>query len=146
MDNSTLSFSYELLNNIGFAGYLGEMVTENDVKNCVDRMIDFFVNTAFPMLEKFNDLREIDKIINGSDLWINDWDKPIKVNGGGGFFLNRIIIAHLVNNPKFDEIVAFQRAYFDEQVKGEYAVGFYEHQKSLNNLLNILKTEPKLYV
>ncbi|WP_435353251.1 hypothetical protein [Emticicia sp. SJ17W-69] len=68
------------------------------------------------------------------------------MNGGGGFFINRIIIAHLVNNPRFDEIVAFQRAYFDEQIKGEYAEDFEEAYKILINLLEILKTEPKLYV
>ena len=122
------------------------METENDVKKCVDKMKAFLSETAFPMLEKFNDLREIDKIVNGSKLWQYDWDKIMRVSGGGNFFLNRIIIAHLTNNPRFDEIVTFQREYFDEQLKGEYSTNYYEAAKILKNLLDILKYEPKLYL
>jgi hypothetical protein len=57
----------------------------------------------FPLLTKFEDLREIDKVINNlDDLWYDDWMKPFGL--GGNFYVKRFIIAKLSGNPRYEEL------------------------------------------
>ena len=101
----TVAFGYE-----GYHGmvtksrYLPEMQNEAEAKVAVDMIIDFMQKDAIPQLDKFNDLREIDKIINGDDFWITDWQKPFNL-GGGNFCAKRLVVAKLAGNPKYDEVV-----------------------------------------
>ena len=77
--------------------------TEEDVKEYADEVVEYLQNNAIPQLEKFNDLREIDKIINGDDFWITDWQMPF--NLGGNFYVKRLIVAKLAGNRKYEEVV-----------------------------------------
>lgn len=99
----TIAFSYTTLNSINKDTYLPKMETEIDVKNCVDIIISFLRETAFPLLDRFNDLREIDREINGQFFWDTDWRKPF--NLGGNFDVKRLVVARLANNEDFEEVV-----------------------------------------
>jgi hypothetical protein len=102
--NSRLLYlSYNTINNPENTTYLPDMVTEADVQHCVALMIDFLEGTAFPLLEKFDDLREIDKIINGEEPWVTDWHKPFTFVSN--FRLKRLIIAKLAGNPNYENLV-----------------------------------------
>ncbi|MBL7744128.1 MAG: hypothetical protein JNN00_11685 [Chitinophagaceae bacterium] len=101
----TIGFRYETLNGLNFVGYLPEMETEVDVKKCVDKMLDFLHNIAFPLLDKFNDLREIDMLINGEQPWTTDYRMPYAL--GGNFYEKRLIIAKLSGNPNFQSLIDF---------------------------------------
>ena len=53
----------------------------------------------------FNDLREIDKRINGEgeNFWIDDWKKPF--NLAGIYNIRRLIIARLSGRKDYDEFI-----------------------------------------
>lgn len=102
---TTFSVSYETQNHLNYVGYLPDMETETDVVKCVGMMVDFLEGTAFPLLDKFEDLREIDQLINGPEPWDTDWQKPYRF--GGNFAEKRIIIAKLSGNANFQELVDF---------------------------------------
>ncbi len=101
----SISVTYSLLNKIYTGSYMPRMETEQDVEKCVNIMVDFLINTAFPILENFEDLREIDKMINGDEPWTTDWRMPHTL--GGYFYENRLIIAKLVNNPRYEDLIDF---------------------------------------
>jgi hypothetical protein len=101
----TIGFSYETLTGLNRHGYLPDMLNEEDVKKCVDTMLTFLRETAFPLLDRFNDLHEIDSIINGDSPWQTDWHKPYAFSTY--FDYTRLIIAKLVDNPKYDMLVDF---------------------------------------
>ena len=83
--------------------YLPECSNEKDIVRSVKEIIDFTTTHALPLLEKTNDVKFLDAEINGSEFWESDWQK--KFNLGGNFDIKRLIIAKLVGNPNFDEIV-----------------------------------------
>ena len=100
-----LFFSYNTIHDPSNTSYLPEMKTEEDVKKCVEMMMDFVKGTGMPLLDKFEDLRELDAIVNGDQPWETDWHKPYSF--GGNFYEKRLIIARLAGNPHFDKLVDF---------------------------------------
>ncbi|MBC8884043.1 hypothetical protein H9X57_14025 [Flavobacterium piscinae] len=86
-DANTLGFGYNSYYGINQDGLPDYMETEQDVKNIVEKIIDFTEKEALPFLEKLNDLSEIDKLINGDDK--NFWNSTDKntFNLGGAIFL-----------------------------------------------------------
>jgi hypothetical protein len=79
-------------------------------KDVCERIIKRSEEVIFPLLSRFEDLREIDKVINNlDDFW--DWDvgKPFRL--GGNFNSKRMIIAKLSGNPRYEEVV---EKYFNE--------------------------------
>ena len=108
-ETHSLVFNYVTLKQMKNQGgalvstYLPQMQTEADVKVSVDMIIDFLEKDAIPLLDKFNDIREIDKVINGDDFWITDWQKPF--NFGGNFYVKRLIVAKLAGGQKILEEV-----------------------------------------
>jgi hypothetical protein len=101
----TLGISYERMNGLNYTGYLPEMKTEADVEKCVNLMLEFLEGTAFPLLDKFEDLRELDKMINGNAPWDTDIQKPYTFVGN--FAEKRLIVAKLSGNPNFNVLVDF---------------------------------------
>ena len=95
-DTVSLAFSYVSLKQHRVNGsyndtYLPAMQTEEEAKVACARITEFLEEDAFPLLDRFNDLREIDKVINGDDFWFDDWQKEF--NLGGNFREKQFIIA-----------------------------------------------------
>jgi hypothetical protein len=104
-DSNTLGFSYNTYHGINKDGCFDFMESEENVKENVKKIIDFTENKALPFLEKLDDLRKIDKLINGTgdNSWESDWQKPF--NFAGRFYLRRIIIARLSGRSDYDEFI-----------------------------------------
>jgi hypothetical protein len=100
-----LFFSYNTIHDPTTTSYLPQMKTEEDVKKCVGMMMEFVNSTAMPLLDRFEDLRELDAIVNGDQPWETDWQKPYML--GGNFYEKRLILAKLAGNPNFDKLVDF---------------------------------------
>jgi|GEM_PF-1520523 len=99
----TVAFSQATVDGIFTNNFMPEMLNETDVEVSCGIVKDFMLKIGFPMLEKFNDIKELDKEINGDNFWTTDWQMPF--NLGGDFDIKRIVIAWLAENPNFEEIV-----------------------------------------
>ena len=83
--------------------------TEEDAKEYVEEVIEHLENVDLPLLYRFNDLREIDKVINGDNFWRDDWQREFGL--GGNFTEKQFIIAKLVGGQKhLDEVIEKHRA------------------------------------
>ncbi len=104
-NTTTLGFGYNSYNGLNKDGCFGYMETEEQVKENVEKVIDFTEYHALPLLNKFNDLREIDKLINGEgdNFWHTDWKKPF--NLAGRFNVRRLIIAKLSGRKDYEEFI-----------------------------------------
>ena len=113
---------------------------------------------GFKELEKYRDLREIDRLINNfHDFWETDWDKPYGL--GGDFDLKRIIIARLAGNKRWEEVYRKQveilnnnfkknmtRKDFSDKLKNRLVHNHEEiYIPSLHFLHGLLKTTTPLY-
>jgi hypothetical protein len=141
-----LFFSYNTLHDPSNSRYLPEMKTEQDVSKCVDMMMEFISTTAMPLFDKFEDLRELDAIINGDNSWETDWHKPYTL--GGNFYEKRLIIARLAGNPHFEKLVDFNYKTL-EKLSAENGSPFtYDRDdctRSLPLLVTILKQVEPVY-
>lgn len=102
-ESLSLAFSFRTINNLRTDSYMPEMLSEEDVKKSCFLVQDFMCEAGFPILEKYNNIKEIDKEINGENFWTTDWQMPF--NLGGDFDIKRIIVAWLAENPNFEEVV-----------------------------------------
>jgi len=84
---------------------MSECRVEQHIINSLNPIFDYLNHHALPTLEKFNDLREIDKLINGeaNNYWETDWHKPF--NLAGYFYLRRLIIAKLSGRKDYTEFI-----------------------------------------
>ena len=98
---TTLNFGYESLNGLNKPAYLPYVGNEEMVRKCVNEIISFSVNTAFPLLDKMNNFKFLDNEINNEDFWESGWQKKYAF---AHFNIKRLIIAKLAGNPSFDEI------------------------------------------
>ncbi|CAN1537964.1 hypothetical protein MCERE19_01628 [Spirosomataceae bacterium] len=85
--------------------FMPEMVTEEDVKQSCDLVINFLEKTGFPLAQRFSDIKELDKEINGDNFWKSDWQMPFTL--GGDFNIKRLIIAKLANEGNFEKMFQF---------------------------------------
>ena len=148
-DLYTMASGYENIHKIKTGTYLPQMQTEADVKLSVDMIIDFLTKDGFPLLDKSNDLREIDKAINGDDFWITDWQMPFNL-GGGNFYAKRLVIAKLARGQKHLEVVIEKdKLAFIESEKEQSRVANMGVYEDMNNAvgftINYLKNVPSLY-
>jgi len=106
-NETTLGFSYNTYNSINKDGCFGYMETEQQVKTNVEKVIEFTENHALPLLNKFNDLSEIDNRINGEEanFWNATHRNPFNLAGANLFDVRRLIIAKLSGRKGFDELV-----------------------------------------
>ncbi len=141
-----LFFSYSTVNGLDEDQYLPYMESEADVEKCVGMMIDFMETTAFSLLDRFEDLKEVDKIVNGENPWETDWKMPYAF--GGNFYEKRLILAKLTGNPYYESIVNFNYATL-EKLSAESGHPFvYDRtdiSKPLPVLIEILKEVKPLY-
>ena len=122
--------------------------TEEDVKEYAEEVMEYLKTSALPLLDKFNDLREIDKVINGDDFWITDWQKPF--NLGGNFYVKRLIIAKLAGGQKhLEEVIEKDKLAFIESEKEQGRVANLGVYEDMNNAVgftvNYLKNVGPLY-
>ena len=101
--NASVKFSISSINDLRTNNYMPEMLNEADVVKSCEIVEDFMVKTGFKMLERFNNIKELDREINGENFWKTDWKMPF--NLGGDFDIKRIVIAWLAENPNFEEVV-----------------------------------------
>jgi hypothetical protein len=137
--SSTLNFSFESINGLQTSRYLPDIREEADVQVNTDLIIDFMKSTALPLLERFNDIREIDKEINGYVFWENDWRKPFQV---GSFAFHRLIIAYLCGNSNFEKLYNYHNGLFDYSNK-DYPVQIIDGKNSIEYLKEILEKSKK---
>lgn len=80
---------------------------ERGVQTSTKILMDYIANEVLPAYDLYDDLRELDKTINGEgeNFWEDDIGTSKPFNFGGHFFARRLIIAKLCNNPRF-EIIA----------------------------------------
>ncbi len=104
------------------------METEEDVQKCIAMMATFMEQTALPLLEKFNDLKEVDKIINGEEPWETDWHKPFVF--GSNFHLKRLIISKLAGlgsyERTFNHVSQFYTSRFNDKYGSDYKIAMAE--------------------
>jgi hypothetical protein len=139
----TIGFSYNTINNINSMVYLPDMRTENDVEQCVSKMTNFMEETAFPLLDKFEDIREIDRVLNGEEPWIFDWQKPYVL--GGNFQLKRLIFAKLAGQGNYDRIFEFVRREFISHFDGPDGEGYKMQMGQIEELNKLLVDVKPLY-
>lgn len=138
-----LFFSYNTINNPSETDYLPDMLDELDVQKCVGLMTDFMTETAFPLLEKYEDLRDIDRAVNGQAPWKTDWYMPIRF--GGNFHLKRLIISKLSGLGNFESTMNFIRADFTSQFNERYGDDFRLALQQAEELYKILSETSSLY-
>lgn len=115
----TIGLDYSTYYNISTNNYMPEMVSEADVKKCCDLVIDFMSKIAFPLLQKFEDIKELDREINGEDFWKTDWQMPFSL--GLDFPIKRIIIAKIAQNENLNKLINFHIENYNKYIeKGEY--------------------------
>jgi hypothetical protein len=142
-NTDVIGLSYCTIHGILKDTELPNMQTEQEVRECVGRMVSFMKETAFPLMEKFEDLREIDQIINGEEPWTTDYPKPYRF--GGSFYLKRLIIARLASTASYDRILDFVRKDFNAQLDGEYGQSFRKLLIEVEGLDKLLAGVKPLY-
>jgi hypothetical protein len=132
-------FSYNTLHDPTETTYLPFMETEEDVQKCVASIESFMVEAALPLLIRFEDLGEVDKIINGERPWETDWHKPYVF--GGNFHLKRLIISKLAGLDSYDRIFGFVRDFYASHFNGEYGSNYKARMAEVEELDKVLKNE-----
>jgi hypothetical protein len=135
-NTATIGFSYPTIHGILKDSVMPNMQTEAEVQECVASMIGFMKETAFPLLDTFEDLREIDRIINGEVPWTSDYPQPYRF--GGSFPLKRLIIAKLAALGSYDRILELVRQDFSSHLSGDHAKAYrdaLDEVEALNKLL-----------
>jgi hypothetical protein len=135
----TFTASYKSVNNLNRVTYLPPIQNEGDLNTNIKEIQSYLESTLFPMLEKYEDLTELHKAINGEDFWETDWRKPFTL--GGNFEYKRLIVAHLadISDEEFDQVVEKQRTIITEKTKGEYGEDFKKVLEIQNELVRLLK-------
>jgi hypothetical protein len=133
-------FSYNTLNKPTGTTYLPYMDTEEDVQKCVSMMNSFIGDIGIPLLTRFDDLREVDKIINGDEPWETDWHKPYVL--GVAFHLKRLIISKLAGLGSYDRTYDFVTAYYtshfsDEQYGNNFKARMHEVEELHKMLIDV---------
>ena len=112
----------------------------NIIKNYLDKV-------GFKKLQKYKDLREIDRLINSfNDFWEDDWGKPYQL--GGNFYFRRVVIARLSGNKRWLEVVERNYDAIDKKLEEQgdkERVDRKDTTKPLPYLVELLKNTTPLY-
>jgi hypothetical protein len=131
-------FSYNTLHKPNDTAYLPFMETEEDVQKCVAMMNSFIEDPALPLLNRFDDLNEVDRIINGEVPWETDWLKPYML--GGNFYLKRLIISRLAGLGSYDRVFRFVSDYYTSHFDDpEYGINYKARMAEVGELDSMLK-------
>lgn len=142
-DDWFIFFSYNTLHNPTRTEYLPYMETEEEVQNCVAMMSSFIEDPAMPLLARFDDLAEVDRIINGSEPWETDWLKPYYL--GSAFYLSRFIISKLAGQGSYDRLYSFVGDYYTSRFNDpQHGNNFKARMAEVEQLDKMLKNEKAL--
>lgn len=74
------------------------------ITDAIEHIKMYIDEIGIPMLNKYEDIREIDKEINGENLWEHDdFQKPFYL--GGNFAVKRLIIAKLSGRKDYEQFI-----------------------------------------
>ncbi|MEO6723129.1 MAG: hypothetical protein ABIN67_22375 [Ferruginibacter sp.] len=142
-DYSTFGPGKSFVPNGGFRN----MLTEEDVKKCVNLMVFTLEEDAFPVLDEYEDLRKVDQVVNGNEPWADDISKPFSL--GATFYLTRLITAKLCGNPNYDHLVDFTYKVFEKSIEKDSGIPYIHDRtdmtKSLPALVKILDGVQSIY-
>ena len=142
-DDWFIFFSYNTLHKPTDTTYLPYMESEEEVKKCVAMMSSFIEDPAMPLLARFDDLGEVDRIINGAEPWETDWLKPYVL--GSAFHLKRLIISKLAGQDSYDRTYSFVRDYYTSRFDDpQYGNNFKARMAEVEQLDKMLKDERAL--
>jgi hypothetical protein len=131
-------FSYNTLYKPNDTAYLPYMETEGEVKKCVAMMSSFIEDPGMPLLTRFDDLRELDRIVNGEEPWETDWLKRYVF--GVAFNLKRLIISRLAGLGSYNRIFSFVSDYYTSRFNDpEYGNNFKARMAEVEQLDKMLK-------
>ena len=120
--------------------------TEEGLREQVDKVIEYLENGGMAAFDKYQDLREVDKIFNNLD---NMWDpihSRIGYSLGGYDYLTRIIIAKLSGNPNYEKIVQWSFEWIEREYKvAKYPDSWVQTKLETETLVEILKDIQPLY-
>lgn len=137
-------FSWNTLNKPTETAYLPLMQTEEEVQKCVSLMHSFMEDAAMPLLSRFEDLREVDRVINGDQPWETDWHKPYVL--GGNFYLKRLIISRLAGLGSYDRMYRFVGDYYTSQFDDpRHGVNAKARMLEVEQLHDLLRNVKPLY-
>src|SRR5439155_6097508 len=112
--------------------YLPFMETEEDVQKSVFMMESFMEQTALALLSRFEDLSEVDRLINGEEPWETDWHKPYVF--GSNFHLKRLIISKLGGLGSYERILGFLSDYYTTRFNGEHGNNYKARMEEIKEL------------
>jgi hypothetical protein len=93
---------------------IGSEATLKGVKQYMEVVRVIIHDKMLPVLDKYSDLREIDKVVNSS---LELTQENSGFLGGDGSTIKRLVIAKLVGNPLFNEIYFYHKKLSDDYLK-----------------------------
>lgn len=144
--NSIISFTYPRVtgNEKNEITNLGNE-TFDDIKDQVKFIKLFCLETALPLLDKFQDLRNLNTLMNGEDFWIDPNEIKYSVNN---LYIVRLIIAKLAGNLDYEEVKLKTIKAMGELVAKnghEYVHDETDFNKPLALIIHILKDIQPIY-
>lgn len=116
---------------------LPDVIDEEGVIESSKILLDYIGNTVIPMFNLFDDIREIDKQINGEgeNYWESDSKSSLPFSLGHDFFPRRLIIAWLCNNPRFDLLAENSFLYIEQSMEKHTGKPYHCDRSNLRDLL-----------
>lgn len=93
---------------------------ETHIKETADIIIDYCDKIYLPILNKYDDIIELDNYINGEAKWWDDQDldksKPFRMRG---FYYKRFIVAKLAGRKNIQELYDYSKQTFENFAKDQ---------------------------
>lgn len=127
---------------------LGHMImpyctNERLVKETADIILDRCERIYLPILDKYDDIFELDNLLNGENMWWDDvgLDRS-KIFDMQGFYYKRFIVARLAGRKNIQEVFDYSKATFEDFAKNEnwddeYKI--YDNDGWFDKIMEILK-------
>lgn len=93
---------------------IGSEATLKGVKQYMEVIRVILHEKMLPVLDKYSDLKEIDKVVNSS---LEFTQENSGFLGGDGSAFKRLIIAKLVNNPLYEDIYLYHKTLTENYIK-----------------------------
>jgi hypothetical protein len=115
----------------------------------IQKIYTFMEDVALSEMDKYSNIKKVDDVINGKIFWEYDDIKLHKYLFMRNSLMNRLSIAHLCQNPRFETLFEmikenFLKEFEEEENKEDIPRHFYEGRSRLDYLYAILKETPPL--
>lgn len=97
------------------------LIFEGDIDAAIETLYEYYINIARPYFKKYSSLAALDDIIN------NEPFEHCPAHVGGMFYercLKGLIVAKLVDNPNYDELVAIYNEEIKETFNEEFITAY----------------------